>query len=287
MATAFGRFLPDRRLTAVVFGAAFGAAACFGQPAMPNLPPSDPPAIEVWHGNRRSDPGKPEARPTPPVAAEPVALPPAPPPVPAAPATSVADDLGKAFQTIGTLAAHVRSAVESSRPAAPSGSIQLAAVQATPRTLAEVAPPAPAPSAPRDVPASVTPAAPPETNWVQVAVVAGAVLMCPVPVALIAALVLRRTGIRLHVEFSGAGPTGFAAAPPEPKWGPANPLTQHEPEVTAGRFDLGPTYEEEQAARAREAANQEQAVLQQIFEDNLRLHEQIGEIKADEVGEPA
>ncbi len=40
-------------------------------------------------------------------------------------------------------------------------------------------------------------------------------------------------------------------------------------------FDLGPTFEEERKRKEESIEQQENAVLEQLFEQNLRLHEQI------------
>src|SRR5262249_37632069 len=46
-------------------------------------------------------------------------------------------------------------------------------------------------------------------------------------------------------------------------------------EEVAEPFDLGPTFQDERLQKELQAKQQEEAVLQHLFEDNLRLHEQI------------
>jgi len=55
------------------------------------------------------------------------------------------------------------------------------------------------------------------------------------------------------------------------------PFTFHEP--TPETFELGPTFEEERQLKEEQAKQQEDAVLYHLFEENLRLHEQIEQAK--------
>jgi hypothetical protein len=50
-------------------------------------------------------------------------------------------------------------------------------------------------------------------------------------------------------------------------------------ETTAQPFDLGPTYEEERLLKEEAERQQEQAVLRSVFEDNLKLHQQLIELE--------
>lgn len=79
---------------------------------------------------------------------------------------------------------------------------------------------------------------------------------------------------------------------------PLEPLDSDddEPATTAHTFTLGPTFQEEQLQRERETQNEEAGLLQQLFEQNLKLHEDLkqgwDETPADmpapdEVGEEA
>ena len=45
--------------------------------------------------------------------------------------------------------------------------------------------------------------------------------------------------------------------------------------TTARPFDLGPTFEEERGLREQDVQQQEAGVLRQLFEDNLKLRDQI------------
>ena len=59
---------------------------------------------------------------------------------------------------------------------------------------------------------------------------------------------------------------------PEPV--PLAPDAREQPS-TAQRFDLGPTYEEELQIREQSGRQQDDATLRHIFEENLKLREQI------------
>jgi hypothetical protein len=50
-------------------------------------------------------------------------------------------------------------------------------------------------------------------------------------------------------------------------------------ETTAQPFDLGPTYEEERLLKEEAERQQEQAVLRSVFEDNLKLRQQLIELE--------
>jgi hypothetical protein len=96
------------------------------------------------------------------------------------------------------------------------------------------------------------------------------------------------------------GPRWSRIIPWEPGFvAPAPPSTAGEPEAaaadgsapaaeplpesaTAEQFDLGPTYEEEQALKREARRQQEEAVLRQIFELNLQLHAQLARLPASE-----
>jgi hypothetical protein len=83
---------------------------------------------------------------------------------------------------------------------------------------------------------------------------------------------LRRLGV--SVQFGESSQSGQPAAPPGLQPAPEAVVW----EDTASNFDLGPTYEEEMRQREAAALDQEQAVLRQLFEQNVRLREQIGEL---------
>jgi hypothetical protein len=50
-------------------------------------------------------------------------------------------------------------------------------------------------------------------------------------------------------------------------------------ETTAQPFDLGPTFEEERLLKEEAERQQEQAVLRSVFEDNLKLQQQLIELE--------
>jgi hypothetical protein len=95
---------------------------------------------------------------------------------------------------------------------------------------------------------------------------------------------LRRLGFVLPIgawSFAGgAGATPTSASPPETKREPAAGVHVD----LASNFDLGPTYAEEALQREKTAREREEAVLRQLFEQNLRLREEIGDLA--EPGEP-
>jgi hypothetical protein len=139
--------------------------------------------------------------------------------------------------------------------------------------------------------------------WLQVVLIAAVTLLCPFLVALMLALILRRSGMQLRVEVinSGtAGPiiarletpapaatAGPAQASPAPVTGAApaqeSRLIENAPDL-AERFDLGPSYEEEKQARDQAQRQKEMAVLQELFEQNQRLYEQIEQLPDEDEG---
>jgi hypothetical protein len=79
-----------------------------------------------------------------------------------------------------------------------------------------------------------------------------------------------------------AGPTAGPPADPVPvAWEPPAPAGEVEEEPIGQPFELGPDYQEERRMREQEARQAEAAVLQWIFEDNLRLR---GELAGAGVG---
>jgi hypothetical protein len=147
--------------------------------------------------------------------------------------------------------------------------------------------------------------------WLQMLLTLGMVVLMPLLAALALALVLRRSSLRFRVELAGSqtGPVVVSASrvdaaafvPVETETpssqetplrltetveGPSvDPelfrLEQKEPEPTGEQFDLGPSYEEEKRAKEEALHQQEMAVLQQIFEDNRKLLEEIEESSAE------
>jgi hypothetical protein len=198
------------------------------------------------------------------------------------------------------------------QPPAP-GPVNAAAATAPPAP-----PPAPHPSAVKptekkqESPAAVPRTAEPESMWASFALLAVAVLLCPLLVLLLAGLLIRRTGLQFKVEVLNSSPAGPVVARLEPGWSIA-PATPNQGSPAAGQqavsestvgeqpaegapftgehFDLGPSYEEEQQAKAQALQQQEAAVMQQIFEQNLRLQEEIAALEAEpeaaDEGQPA
>jgi hypothetical protein len=135
--------------------------------------------------------------------------------------------------------------------------------------------------------------------WLQIAIGGGAIVVTPLMLALVLGIMLRRSGLQFRVEVVNSVPgTGIAfgvtrlddatarpvghldatdpnrpghlAAPPDD--------TPDELPSTAQPFDLGPTYEEERAAREDAVQLQEQALLQEVFEQNLRLRDELAQL---------
>jgi hypothetical protein len=206
------------------------------------------------------------------------------------------------------LAEECRSAIETcaaslreQRQRAEEGPIKPSAPTPVPATSVGLAPvPAPAPppapaAAPREVRAEAGVA------WAQVALVVAVVLLCPLLVALMLAMILRRSGLQFRVEVVNSSPGGPIIARLDPNWvmqpgmvpaagqtmqagemaAAEQPALEKEPEVSGEQFDLGPSYEEERQAKLQALEQQELAVLQEVFEQNLRLREEIDRLEEE------
>jgi hypothetical protein len=134
------------------------------------------------------------------------------------------------------------------------------------------------------------------TVLVQSIVLLAALILLPGLLLLAACLAVRRalsrSGSLLRVEVVGT-PGTFAMMPVAHGGMPANgatmpgsvppdtPLvggsaaTPWEEEYTAQQFELGPTYEEELRLKEQGRQQQEEALLRQVFEENVRLREQL------------
>ncbi len=147
--------------------------------------------------------------------------------------------------------------------------------------------------------------------WLQVILVAAVVLFCPLLVAMMLAMMLRRLGMQFRVEVINSSPAspiiarieGYAPLPAGMQQTPfgqmAQPASVAEPTLpeesrgeeqlsdTAERFELGPSYEEERLAKLESLRQQELAVLQEIFQQNVRLQEEIERLPAEEDVLPA
>jgi hypothetical protein len=136
-------------------------------------------------------------------------------------------------------------------------------------------------------------AAPPwyQGEWSHVAATLAAPLLPTLLVLLFLVVVVRRLkaqGPLIRVEHTG-GQQGIAlkdlaalmygqgarepAGATTPTWRDAPPAA--EAPTTAQGFELGPTFEDERAAKEQETHNREQGMLQQLFDDNLKLREQL------------
>jgi hypothetical protein len=136
--------------------------------------------------------------------------------------------------------------------------------------------------------------------WLQVALFAAVMILCPLVAAVMLALVLRSMGMHLRVEVINSSPPGmpiiarlegYGPVPAAPSVPPAvqetaaaheSRMEQTEPD-TAERFDLGPSYEEEKQAKEEALRQRELAVLQELFAQNQRLYEEIEQL--DDEGE--
>jgi hypothetical protein len=88
-------------------------------------------------------------------------------------------------------------------------------------------------------------------------------------------VVLRRLGVSLPIDLR-TGPavgSGFDAPVPMPHAEPVRDIVAED--VAAMPLDLGPTYAEEVAQREEAARENEKAMLRHIFDQNVRLREQI------------
>ncbi len=129
-------------------------------------------------------------------------------------------------------------------------------------------------------------------TWMIVGAVFAGTLLTPVILFVMAFGVLRRWmggNPLIRIEYVGKhGPSvvygplaagSVLAANGSMAGAPATPVP---PEPATGeRFDLGPTFEEELSQRQQNAQNQENALLQKLFEDNLRLREQTAALAAE------
>jgi len=119
------------------------------------------------------------------------------------------------------------------------------------------------------------------------AVIAVAAFVLGPLVSLLAVLFLlrrytARNGPLFRIEFVNngqglalVGPGAGAAVETHRVTVPAPAAAAEEPPSTAQRFDLGPTYEEELALRQQAEQQQQEATLRHIFEENMKLREQL------------
>jgi hypothetical protein len=141
--------------------------------------------------------------------------------------------------------------------------------------------------------------------WLQLIVGGSALVVGPLMVAVALGLILRRSGLQFRVEVINSGQgsgvaygvsrldTSMAGGVAQPvsritpemerlaaaaaleTGGDFEPAQPTEPEFTGEHFDLGPSYEEERLAKEESLRMQEQAILQEIFEQNLKLQEEL------------
>jgi hypothetical protein len=147
-----------------------------------------------------------------------------------------------------------------------------------------------------ETPAAPTPAtASAESSWLALigrtiltaSIILALAVIAPLAGALGLFFLLRRYGKQLgpliHVEYTGTpsvvvGPytaTSLGVSPPAYAGGSPS---------TAQPLDLGLSFEEERMQKDSLARRMEAGVLQQVFEDNIKLQEKIGQTKDDELG---
>jgi hypothetical protein len=132
--------------------------------------------------------------------------------------------------------------------------------------------------------------------WLQVIVGGSALVVGPMMVALMLGLMLRRSGLQFRVEVVNSGhPMGLGIAygvshldttmpdlPAQPvgRIGPdmagaAMEAAASPEERTGEQFELGPSYEEERRAKEESQLQAERAIMQEIFEENLKLQREL------------
>ncbi|HZZ79657.1 MAG TPA: hypothetical protein VFE62_14145, partial [Gemmataceae bacterium] len=96
----------------------------------------------------------------------------------------------------------------------------------------------------------------------------------------------KRFGPLVRIEYSGTpmvvgpyrmdAPGGAEPTPPSENNRFAEALAaENAEEITAEQFDIGPSFEEERLLKEEQVKQQEDALLQQLFEDNLRMYDQL------------
>ncbi len=276
-------------------------------------PPPPAPHIEMWHGVQRVDvpppPPEKETKPTP-VSAAPLPVCPPPALLPAAlttlpstpapepPAPSILSNFGLPAEP--RVDSQLRHAVVSPEPAkeTPTPPVRPAVARETVTSPPSVeAPPAPSPAPP--VPVRTEPASVWSEARLPLYCLGIALLLTPFVFAAVLLAFLRRLGgggALLRIEYINNQPPGNypnivlgtlpagvvlpAAASPAPAPPASVAPAESELEPTGQPFDLGPTYEEELQLRQEQAQQQDGAVLRQLFEDNLKLREELKQAEA-------
>lgn len=108
----------------------------------------------------------------------------------------------------------------------------------------------------------------------QMLVLLGALVVILLMLSAIFLTLLKWFGPVLRVEFVNRG-GAFPLLVPQAAPATILDAIPVEDESIAPNFELGPTYAEEQAMKAETEKQQEQAVLQQVFEQNLQVLEEI------------
>jgi hypothetical protein len=149
-----------------------------------------------------------------------------------------------------------------------------------------------------------------------VLVVGAAILAAPFLLAFAFVFFVRQTGVQLRVEVVNSGTQAPIAmmpmmqlagimpgmvpqmqpqsavpstsptpdAPPSQEGQTTDPAkAEYEEPFTAEEFDLGPSFEEEMQQKAQAQEQMELAVLQQIFEENLRLQKELQLLPAQRI----
>lgn len=286
-------------------------AGGMGTPLALAQAPADPPTIEQWSGHRKVTPDAGEAPvPAVRVPVEPGLLDLTPKPTSRVteverPGKAVAPNqrqlLGKWGQQVlrstGKLAQECGSAVQTCAGSVSSSSSRLVETlgggksrpEANVRVEVALQPVTPVAhvETPREMAPVVAEAAQPmeegmpwyKVVWLQIAVAGGTVVAGPLILVLALGIMLRRYGPLLRVEVTNPGVLRLEggmlhAAVPATEYTQAVD-TQAMENFTGEYFDLGPSYDEERKAKEEAQRHAEMAVLQEIFEQNVRLHEEI------------
>lgn len=281
-----------RQLSRAWAGAAAGLLTAAAQPCLAEPPPGQPVPIEQWYGLRRIDPG---ANPPPPQAAEPettspAALPALPPaavelPPPVATTEIVPAQAATAGQSVKRADVPARTEAPEPRPLPPLGPVGALETTTPSRTSDSPVNPATAPVGGQRGSATIeapTPARPVEGRQTesaeprlltQVVSLFGAAFLGPLAAAGVLLLLLRRrvarAGPLFRIEYAGS----VAVPPSPPVWGRRlNSAADPSGAAATGQDGNGGP-----GSAASATSPQEEAVLQALLAENLRMMEQLNE----------
>jgi hypothetical protein len=118
----------------------------------------------------------------------------------------------------------------------------------------------------------------------QLAAMAGTSTVCAVVVLLASFYLLRRFGLKNLFRVEVVLPAGWAASGLTSSLMPSNTPLVPTPEenISARKFDLGPTYEDDRQAREAEMAQRDAGLLQLICEQNMQLQAELACMTSEE-----